>query len=226
MLRQVPGDGLGYGVLKELQGAELPEMTGAGLTFNYLGRFDGEPGSQFVLEGKPVGDSRHGSGLLANALVVDGQVRNGQLQLDWTYSRARFEKSRVTRLIDLYREALMTLIEDCASRAGGLTPSDVPLADLDQPQLDALENPANIEDILPLAPMQEGILLHSLLEQGSGIYLMQDQYEVRSEVDFEAFRAAGTRWSSAIPCSGPLSTAWTVAPNTRLSIAMCRRRRS
>ncbi|ARM85262.1 non-ribosomal peptide synthetase [Marinobacter salarius] len=205
MLRQVPGDGLGYGVLKELQGAELPEMTGAGLTFNYLGRFDEEPGSQFVLEGKPVGDSRHGSGLLANALVVDGQVRNGQLQLDWTYSRARFEKSRVTRLIDLYREALMTLIEDCASRAGGLTPSDVPLADLDQPQLDALENPANIEDILPLAPMQEGILLHSLLEQGSGIYLMQDQYEVRSEVDFEAFRAA---WHAVVQRHPMLRTAF------------------
>lgn len=205
MLRQVPSEGVGYGVLKELQGAELPELTGAGLTFNYLGRFDGEASSQFALEDKPVGDTRHGSGPLANALVVDGQVRNGRLQLDWTYSRARFDESRVTRLIELYREALVTLIEACETRTGGLTPSDVPLADMDQQQLDALENPANIEDILPLAPMQEGILLHSLLEQGSGIYLMQDHYEVRSEVDFAAFKAA---WHAVVQRHPMLRTAF------------------
>jgi len=205
MLRQVPGDGLGYGVLKELQGADLPELTGTGLTFNYLGRFDSDAASQFVLEDKPVGDMRHGSGPMANALVVDGQVRNGQLQLDWTYSRARFDESRVTRLVELYRDSLVMLIEECATRSGGLTPSDVPLADLDQRQLDALENPANVEDILPLAPMQEGILLHSLLEHGSGIYLMQDQYDVRSNVDFDAFKAA---WQAVVQRHPMLRTAF------------------
>lgn len=205
MLRQVPGDGLGYGVLKELQGADLPELTGAGLTFNYLGRFDGDAQSRFVLEDKPVGDMRHGSGPMANALVVDGKVTNGRLLLDWSYSRARFDESHVTRLMELYREALVTLIDACAAQSGGLTPSDVPLANLDQQQLDALENPANIEDILPLAPMQEGILLHSLLEQGSGIYLMQDQYDVRSEVDFEAFKAA---WQAVVQRHPMLRTAF------------------
>ncbi|BES72574.1 hypothetical protein RE428_35920 [Marinobacter nanhaiticus D15-8W] len=205
MLRQVPGEGLGYGVLKELGGAQLPELTGAGLTFNYLGRFDADADTPFVLKDGPVGDMRHVSGPLANALVVDGQVRNGQLQLDWTYSRARFSKTRVARLVELYHDALAALIDQCVTHAGGLTPADVPLADLDQSQLDALENPANIEDILPLAPMQEGILLHSLLEQGSGIYLMQDQYDVRSEVDFDAFKAA---WYAVVQRHPMLRTAF------------------
>lgn len=204
-LRQVPGEGLGYGVLKELQSAKLPELTGAGLTFNYLGRFDGDADARFALDDGPVGDMRHRSGPMANALVVDGQIRNGQLQLDWTYSRARFNKTRVTQLIELYREALVALMEQCVEHAGGLTPSDVPLASLDQSQLDALAQPANVEDILPLAPMQEGILLHSLLEQGSGIYLMQDQYDVRSDVDFDAFKAA---WHAVVQRHPMLRTAF------------------
>ena len=35
---------------------------------------------------------------------------------------------------------------------------------------------ANIESIYPLSPMQEGMLFHTLLKPGSGIYLMQNRY--------------------------------------------------
>ncbi|TBW56167.1 amino acid adenylation domain-containing protein [Marinobacter halodurans] len=195
MLRAVPGDGLGYGVLKELQGADLPSLTGAGLTFNYLGQFDSPAASGLSLDDGPLGDLRDREGPMANALVVDGLVRDGRLRLRWTYSEARFDRPRVEALAEAYRQALTSLIERCRTHSGGLTPSDVPLARLDQAQLDALDNPTNVEDILPLAPMQEGILLHSLLEQGSGIYLMQDQYDVRSAVDFEAFKAA---WQAVV----------------------------
>ncbi|EGH18895.1 peptide synthase, partial [Pseudomonas savastanoi pv. glycinea str. race 4] len=46
-----------------------------------------------------------------------------------------------------------------------MTPSDFPLADLDQAQLDALPVAAtHIEDVYPLTPMQEGMLLHTLLQ--------------------------------------------------------------
>ncbi|MEQ5836822.1 amino acid adenylation domain-containing protein [Marinobacter sp. NFXS9] len=194
-LRAVPGDGLGYGVLKELQGADLPSLTGTGLTFNYLGQLESPAESGLALDDGPVGDLRDSEGPMANALVVDGLVRDGQLRLHWTYSESRFDRPQVDALAEAYRQALTSLIERCREHAGGLTPSDVPLARLDQAQLDTLDNPANIEDILPLAPMQEGILLHSLLEQGSGIYLMQDQYDVHSAVDFEAFKAA---WQAVV----------------------------
>lgn len=204
-LRQVPCEGLGYGVLREMQGADLPELTGAGLTFNYLGRVDADGDDGFALSDGATGSMRDPAGPMANALVVDGLVRDGQLHLSWTYSRERFDGSRIRWLADLYQRALNDLVDRCVNCAGGLTPSDVHLADLDQAQLDALENPANIEDILPLAPMQEGILLHSLLEQGSGIYLMQDQYEVRSEVDFDAFQAA---WQAVVRRHPMLRTAF------------------
>ncbi|MGA4473012.1 amino acid adenylation domain-containing protein [Ectopseudomonas chengduensis] len=206
-LRQVPDKGIGYGVLKYLAKAPLEELTGQGLTFNYLGRFDDQAGARWRLADEASGAPRDGSGPLANALAIDGQVRGGSLQLMLTYSRARFETSTVERLLDLYEQALRQLIEHCcAPGAGGLTPCDFPLATLGQAQLDALPYaPQQIEDLFPLAPMQQGILLHSQLEQGSGIYLMQDQYAVASALDVEAFTQA---WQQVIQRHPALRTAF------------------
>ncbi|MBO3275546.1 amino acid adenylation domain-containing protein [Pseudomonas sp. Milli4] len=206
-LRAVPDKGLGYGVLKYLAGAELPELEGQGVTFNYLGRFDDGDEALFSLSERAPSNLRDPQGPLANALVVDGQVRNGRLRLDWTFSRERFDRADIVRLIELYRSNLAALIEHCCDeRNGGVTPSDFPLAALDQAQLDSLPVAAReIEDILPLAPMQQGILLHSLLERGNGIYLMQDQYAVGSEVDFEAFKYA---WQQVVQRHPALRTAF------------------
>lgn len=77
-----------------------------------------------------------------------------------------------------------------------LTPSDFPLAQLSQAQLDALAVPAGeIEDVYPLTPMQEGLLLHTLLEPGTGIYYMQDRYRIDSPLDPERFAAA---WQAVV----------------------------
>ncbi len=40
-----------------------------------------------------------------------------------------------------------------------------------------------IEDVYPLTPMQEGLLLHTLLEPGTGLYYMQDRYRIDSALD-------------------------------------------
>jgi len=72
----------------------------------------------------------------------------------------------------------------------GLHPA-FPLAELDPAELDGLlSRHLDVEDIYPLAPMQEGLLFHSLLNPNSGIYLMQDRYQIDGSVDAEAFRRA------------------------------------
>ena len=206
-VRAVPDKGLGYGVLKYIARADLPELIGQGVTFNYLGRFEDTDGALFALSSRTPGNLRDPQGPLANALAVDGQVRGGLLQLDWTFSRKRFSRDSIEQLVALYQQQLLELIAHCSDeKNAGLTPSDVPLSGLNQAQLDALGVPAReIEDILPLAPMQQGILLHSLLEQGNGIYLMQDQYDVGSDVDFEAFKFA---WQQVVQRHPALRTAF------------------
>ncbi|MCV5926565.1 hypothetical protein OFO11_32230, partial [Escherichia coli] len=73
-----------------------------------------------------------------------------------------------------YEQALTTLIDHCTAGHQGVTPSDFPLARLIQTQLDGLPIAAGeIEDIYPLSPMQQGMLFHSLFDEGAGNYINQ-----------------------------------------------------
>jgi amino acid adenylation domain-containing protein/non-ribosomal peptide synthase protein (TIGR01720 family) len=57
----------------------------------------------------------------------------------------------------------------------------------------AENTPKNIESVYPLSPMQEGMLFHTLLLPGSGIYLMQNRYRLRGELQQAQFIAAWER---------------------------------
>lgn len=52
-----------------------------------------------------------------------------------------------------------------------------------------------IEDVYPMTPMQEGMLLHTLLEPGTGLYYMQDRYRINSALDPQRFARA---WQAVI----------------------------
>ncbi|UXJ55658.1 non-ribosomal peptide synthase/polyketide synthase [Pseudomonas citronellolis] len=202
-LRAVPHKGLGHGVLRHLGDesgrralAELPQPR---ITFNYLGQFDQSftEDALFHPLDEPTGAIHDAAAPLPNELSVDGQVYGGELVLRWTYSAERYEEQTIAELANAYRDELQALIAHClGDDAGGLTPSDFPLARLSQAQLDALAVPAaQIDDVYPLTPMQEGLLLHTLLEPGTGIYYMQDRYRIDSELDRERFAAA---WQAVV----------------------------
>ncbi|MBC3955563.1 non-ribosomal peptide synthetase [Pseudomonas triticifolii] len=201
-LRAVPNKGIGYGVLRYLgepsfarQLAALPE---AQVTFNYLGQFDGSFDSQSALwlpSADSAGVALDEDGPLASALSLNGQVFDGQLQMNWTFSREQYLPSTIDALARRYEQALTTLIEHCLAGHQGVTPSDFPLARLSQPQLDRLPIPAGkIQDIYPLAPMQQGMLFHSLFEQEAGNYINQLRVTVNG-LDVPRFKAA---WQSAV----------------------------
>ncbi|HEX7238763.1 MAG TPA: amino acid adenylation domain-containing protein, partial [Longimicrobiaceae bacterium] len=91
-----------------------------------------------------------------------------------------------------YAEELRALIAPCRGpRGGGYTPGDFPLAGLDQEALDALlGSDRGAEDVYPLTPMQEGMLFHSLLAPGSGVYVGQFGLVLEGPLDVRALRAA------------------------------------
>src|SRR5262249_4654506 len=140
-LRSVPGKGLGYGVLKYLMGARFDGLAQPAVTFNYLGQFDGSfgEGARFVPAAEAAGSTRGPQGPLGNTLEINGQVYDGVLRLDWSYSGAVYDAVTVAGLAAAYEAELAALIDHCLSdEAGGLTSADVPLAQLSQAQLDAL----------------------------------------------------------------------------------------
>ncbi|NAS64460.1 hypothetical protein CVE36_29100, partial [Pseudomonas syringae pv. actinidiae] len=168
-LRAVPNKGIGYGVLRHMADSTfaqpLAALPQARVTFNYLGQFDGsfneQQGALFVPSADSVGVALCEDGPLGNWLSLNGQVFDGQLQLDWTFSREVYQASTIDTLARRYEQALTTLIEYCIAGHQGVTPSDFPLAHLTQAQLDALPIAAGeIEDVYPLSPMQQGMLFH------------------------------------------------------------------
>ncbi|AIG05794.1 non-ribosomal peptide synthetase PvdL [Pseudomonas fluorescens] len=202
-LRAVPHKGLGYGVLRYLADSTcrqaMAALPSASITFNYLGQFDQSFDSQALfhpLEAS-AGPAHDPDAPLPNALSVDSQVYGGELVLRWTFSRERHDQQSISELAEAYLGELQSLIAHCLrDDAGGLTPSDFPLAHLTQAQLDGLPVPASaIEDVYPLTPMQEGLLLHTLLEPGTGLYYMQDRYRINSELNPERFALA---WKAVI----------------------------
>ncbi|WP_455928057.1 non-ribosomal peptide synthetase [Pseudomonas capeferrum] len=202
-LRGVPHKGLGYGVLRyladDLCRQTMAALPTASITFNYLGQFDQSFGADALFHPLEefAGTAHDPDAPLPNELSVDSQVYGGELVLRWTFSRERHDSQTIAELADAYLAELQSLIEHCLKPdAGGLTPSDFPLAHLTQGQLDALPVPATaIEDVYPLTPMQEGLLLHTLLEPGTGLYYMQDRYRINSALDPERFAQA---WQAVI----------------------------
>ncbi|MFI2612139.1 amino acid adenylation domain-containing protein [Kitasatospora sp. NPDC018619] len=179
-LRAVPGRGIGYGALRHLSPAGSPaeilaEAPSAQVCFNYLGQED-EP----TADGGLVRGARLGFGTeqapeetLEYLLDVVAQVRAGRLEISLYHSSAVHDTATVERFGERLVAALRGIVAHCAEAGtGGATPSDFPLAKVDQTTLDQLtEHGGRIDDLYPLTPMQGGLLFHSLSEPGEGIYL-------------------------------------------------------
>ncbi|MGY2316378.1 non-ribosomal peptide synthase/polyketide synthase [Pseudomonas sp. SDO5522_S412] len=211
-LRAIPHRGIGFGALAHLGDEQTRESLQAlplpCLTFNYLGQFDASfdtaDDALFVPTGESGGEEVNLLGPLGNPLALNSKVFGGELDLSWTYSGAMFDAATIQRLADDYVQELTALIGHCCDNANrGVTPSDFPLAQLSQAQLDALVlEPQGIDDIYPLSPMQQGMLFHTLLEQGNGDYINQMRLDIDG-VDPQRFRAA---WQAVVDAHDILRT--------------------
>lgn len=68
------------------------------------------------------------------------------------------------------------------------------LAALEEEELERIRREhSDAEDIYPLTPLQEGMLLHSLARQGHGVYHLQERYHFNGDLNAEAFFEAWRR---------------------------------
>ncbi|HLL48211.1 MAG TPA: condensation domain-containing protein, partial [Longimicrobiaceae bacterium] len=130
-------------------------------------------------------------------LEVVGSVQAGRLQLQLGYADGVHRRETVERLAQWYAEELRALVAHCRTEdAGGYTPSDFPLAGLDQAALDALLGSGRgVEDVYPLSPLQEGMLFHALYAPGSGVYVGQFGFLLEGTLDVAALERA---WQAAV----------------------------
>ncbi|MBK4991727.1 non-ribosomal peptide synthetase [Pseudomonas sp. S36] len=211
-LRALPAKGLGFGVLRHL-GDDATRAALAGLpqpriTFNYLGQFDASfnaAGDAWLRPASEYGGAQQStSAPLDNWLNISGKVFDGRLSLSWTYSEAMFDHATIEHLADQLISQLQVLVQHCLDEeVWAVTPSDFPLANLSQAQLDALPLPAaRIDDLYGLSAMQQGMLFHSLYQHGTGDYISQMRLDIHG-LDPQRFAAA---WQAVIDSHDILRT--------------------
>jgi amino acid adenylation domain-containing protein len=103
-----------------------------------------------------------------------GMTVGGKLQLEWSYSEKLHRAETIGELAEQYVASLRELIWHCRDhQAGGYTPSDFPLAHLEQDEIDRWIGADSVEDIYRLSPMQQGMLFHAMYGSGSAAYFTQ-----------------------------------------------------
>ncbi|MCI0467043.1 MAG: amino acid adenylation domain-containing protein, partial [Beijerinckiaceae bacterium] len=198
-LRQMPRRGLHWGLLR-YSGGEGPSaefMQGlprAQILFNYMGQLDPAfgAGSLFSWTGGEVQSGRDPEWQRPYELAVNADILDGCLRFTWDYSAARYRRGTIEALAQDCLETLQALIAHCLlPDSFGYTPSDFPLAKLDQARLDELlGGRRGIEDVYPLTPLQQGMLFHGLYAPDSGAYVEQLSCTLEGELDVAAFAGA------------------------------------
>ncbi|MCV7370116.1 amino acid adenylation domain-containing protein [Mycolicibacterium duvalii] len=201
-LRALP-DGVSYGLLRYLHPTGAVSGPDPAIGFNYLGRLTGTGLSDELW--RPVVDSGTlteaatavpmplGHTIELSAATVD--IGAGpELHTTLIWAPSILDEHRVRRLGQLFFEALAGISTHVARGGGGLTPSDIAPALLTQNQIDEISERQRIADILPLTPLQHGLLFHSVTMHGDGevadLYAMQLDVTIEGPLEPDRLRDA------------------------------------
>ncbi|WP_230884573.1 non-ribosomal peptide synthetase [Planomonospora sp. ID82291] len=141
-LRAVPGNGLGYGLLRHLHpegAAELAARPVPELAFNYLGRTEAAAGADWspAPEAEAAGAGHSPDLALPHALEVNALTLDGpggpRLRATWSWAARLYDEDQVRELAEAWFAALTGLSRHTG---GGLTPSDL-LVPVSQEEIDA-----------------------------------------------------------------------------------------
>ncbi|UFQ18667.1 MULTISPECIES: non-ribosomal peptide synthetase [Streptomyces] len=209
-LLAVPDKGIGHGILRHLDaeaGAALKACRSGQITFNYLGRYTGSANMPQELRGLGFTQVEDTTMLTArldgnmpalatlgvSAYVTD-TAHGPRLDARLEFPTGLLGADEVQELAGLWRTALEGLaLHAAAPDAGGLTPSDVPLVEVSQSELDRWqEQYAGLTDVWPLTAMQNGLLFHTELAGAAfDAYQMQFVFHLAGAVEPRRLRAAG-----------------------------------
>ncbi|MFE6407019.1 amino acid adenylation domain-containing protein [Streptomyces sp. NPDC057837] len=207
--RAVPDNGIGYGLLRHLNPGTARALAAGPepqIGFNYLGRTSGAdiPEDLRLLGWAP--DTSHQdliaapdadlpvlSALEINAVATD-TPDGEELTAYLAFPTGVLSREEVTELAGLWVRALTALARHATiPDAGGLTPSDAPLVDVRQDEIDAWETRFGaLTEIWPTTPTQSGILFHTMMAGASfDPYHIQLVFQMSGSVDPERMRRAG-----------------------------------
>lgn len=204
-LRAAPDGGIGYGMLRYVNARTASRLAGRSesqILFNYLGRTTTAGSTAWSLAAEseamstdPDADMGGPYRLIVNVVSVDSELR-----ADFAWASEDLSEEDAQSLSDGWVSALGDLAAAAAEHDGPpiLTPSDVPLLDLSQAEIDAISDasPAGVSSILPLSPLQEGLYFQagyagsSDSRSGGDIYTAQFSMDFGHTLDVDRLAAA------------------------------------
>lgn len=195
--RAVPRQGIGYGVLKATNPSSLPESD-ADMLVNFLGRQDAD---QHIADLDPAatGQAFDPQGRRDHLWDLSIQAINGKGQLTLRFDRPHHHRDTMTHWLETLVGILAEMAEHCNTPAiGAKTPSDYPLAQLDQPTLNHLtqslpHDQPGLEDLYPLTPIQHGLMLYG------NLYNQVVSFQIEGKLDQTAYRRAWSRLGQRHP---------------------------
>ncbi|MEL6353404.1 MAG: condensation domain-containing protein [Cyanobacteria bacterium J06627_28] len=139
-LREIPQNGIGYGVLRYLQPEKASEMISnqstAEVLFNYLGDLEQLLPSQSMFRmARPLQVSRSEQMKRTHLIDISAYLMDGQLQIDWDC--AGVDESTVQTMADETMRQLKQLMD---APTDGPAAEDFPLANLNSQKLDKLSS--------------------------------------------------------------------------------------
>ncbi|GAB6040380.1 amino acid adenylation domain-containing protein [Endothiovibrio diazotrophicus] len=202
--QRIPLDGIEFGLLRyrDPDPAVREQLAAAEhqpVSFNYLGQFNQEGGSAYLLgeAPEPVGTEHGVRGPRPHLIDINGYFSDGRLQLFWTYCPALHREETVTRLAEGMQRDLERLVDAAQADAARslYVPADFPLARLAWADTEALFQLAGnrVAKAFPLTPMQQGMLFHSEIRRDGGAYIVQFVCDIHGALDPARFRAAWQR---------------------------------
>uniref|UniRef100_UPI001428A884 non-ribosomal peptide synthetase n=1 Tax=Streptomyces hygroscopicus TaxID=1912 RepID=UPI001428A884 len=208
-LRALPDNGIGYGLLRYLNPQTAPvlaQLTGPQISFNYLGRFPGAgpEGGAAPADWSPAPEGFDLDGgsdperPLAHTIDINAMTRDlpdgPHLVADVSWAGELLTEADVRELGEHWLTALTALVTHVERpRAGGRSPSDLTLVPLTQSEIEAVEAAGTepLEDVLPLTPMQEGLLFHAQFDEDApDLYTVQLGLDLAGPLDAGRLRSA------------------------------------
>ncbi|WP_156746081.1 condensation domain-containing protein, partial [Mycobacterium sp. 1423905.2] len=197
-LRDLP-EPLTYGLLRYLNAdVDLPRSDPP-IGFNYLGRlgattYDTENAWSVSGLGSGNGNADLPIPLThtveVNAVTVDTDA-GPHLHAAWMWAPSVVDGDQVARLAELWFDALRGIVAHVRRGGGGLTPSDIAPTRLRQHEIDDLQRQFRVADLLPLTPMQQGLLFHaSTAAVNDDAYAVQLDLQVTGALDPDRLRNA------------------------------------
>ncbi|WP_223865570.1 alpha/beta fold hydrolase [Streptomyces sp. 5-10] len=199
---RVPDHGIGYGLLRYLNprtGPQLAALNTPRIGFNYLGRYTGSGSATwpYAKESTALGGGSDPDLALTHCLDINALTEDTadgpRLTATWAWARHLMTEAEVSRFAEAWRTAVDGLIAHLRHpTSGGRTPSDVPLVPLDQTEIEHVEALVpEATDILPLTPLQEGLLFHAVYDDGApDVYMVQLVFDLEGSVDVVRLRGA------------------------------------